>query len=137
MRPVSGSLRRLQRPETGASQTSAPHHLRKASVPWRECSRRDERLVRGSPARGREEADLCREFDSSATSAIAIHTPTPTSPHALIWCDALTSTRAEPAFALFQRAFKDFGLPSSIPTDNGTPFASVSAIVELSKLSVW
>ena len=55
----------------------------------------------------------------------------------LICCDALTSTRAEPAFTVFERAFKDFGLPRAIRTDNGTPFASASAIFGLSKLSVW
>lgn len=55
----------------------------------------------------------------------------------LICCDALTSTRAEPAFTVFERAFKDFGLPRVIRTDNGTPFASASAIFGLSKLSVW
>jgi putative transposase len=55
----------------------------------------------------------------------------------LICCDALTSTRAEPAFTVFERAFKDFGLPKSIRTDNGCPFASASAIFGLSRLSVW
>lgn len=55
----------------------------------------------------------------------------------LICCDALTSTRAQPAFTVFERAFRDFGLPRSIRTDNGTPFASASAIFGLSKLSVW
>jgi putative transposase len=55
----------------------------------------------------------------------------------LICCDALSSTRAEPAFTVFERAFKDFGLPRAIRTDNGCPFASASAIFGLSKLSVW
>jgi putative transposase len=55
----------------------------------------------------------------------------------LICCDALTSTRAVPAFTVFERAFKDFGLPRAIRTDNGCPFASASAIFGLSKLSVW
>ena len=55
----------------------------------------------------------------------------------LICCDALTSTRAQPAFTVFERAFKDFGLPRAIRTDNGTPFASASAIFGLSRLSVW
>jgi putative transposase len=32
----------------------------------------------------------------------------------LICCDALASTRAESAFTVFERAFKDFGLPRSI-----------------------
>src|SRR5580698_4349037 len=34
-------------------------------------------------------------------------------------------------------AFKDFGLPLSIRTDNGIPFASPSAFFGLSRLSVW
>lgn len=55
----------------------------------------------------------------------------------LICCDALTSTQAKPVFTVFERAFKDFGLPKAIRTDNGTPFASASAIFGLSKLSVW
>jgi putative transposase len=55
----------------------------------------------------------------------------------LICCDALTSTQAKPAFTVFERAFKDFGLPKAIRTDNGSPFASASAIFGLSKLSVW
>ena len=38
---------------------------------------------------------------------------------------------------MFERAFKDFGLPGAIRTDNGTPFASGNALVGLSKLAVW
>jgi putative transposase len=41
------------------------------------------------------------------------------------------------AFTVFERAFKDFGLPRAIRTDNGAPFASTSAFFGLSKLSVW
>jgi putative transposase len=55
----------------------------------------------------------------------------------LICCDALHSTQARSAFTVFERAFKDFGLPRAIRTDNGSPFASASAIFGLSKLSVW
>ena len=55
----------------------------------------------------------------------------------LICCDALHSTHAKAAFTVFERAFKDFGLPRAIRTDNGAPFASSSAIFGLSKLSVW
>jgi hypothetical protein len=40
------------------------------------------------------------------------------------------------AFTVFERAFKDFGLPASIRTDNGVPFASRSAFFGLSKLSM-
>jgi putative transposase len=55
----------------------------------------------------------------------------------LIVCDALETTREMYAFAVFERAFKDFGLPRAIRSDNGVPFASCSAFFGLSKLSVW
>ena len=55
----------------------------------------------------------------------------------LLVCDALESTREMYAFTVFERAFKDFGLPKAIRSDNGTPFASNSAFFGLSKLSVW
>jgi len=55
----------------------------------------------------------------------------------LICCDALSATKEMYAFTVFERAFKDFGLPLSIRTDNGVPFASASAFFGLSKLSVW
>jgi putative transposase len=55
----------------------------------------------------------------------------------LISCDALATTKEEFAFAVFERAFKDFGLPLAIRTDNGVPFASPHALFGLSKLSVW
>lgn len=55
----------------------------------------------------------------------------------LLCCDALGSTRESYAFTVFERAFKDFGLPRAIRTDNGVPFASRSAFFGLSKLSVW
>ena len=42
----------------------------------------------------------------------------------LICCEALCSTQASLAFTVFERLFKDFGLPSAIRTDNGVPFAS-------------
>jgi putative transposase len=55
----------------------------------------------------------------------------------LLCCDALETTREDYAFTVFERAFKDFGLPLAIRTDNGVPFASTSAFFGLSKLSVW
>ena len=55
----------------------------------------------------------------------------------LIACEGLASTRSDFAFAVFERAFKEFGLPQAIRTDNGTPFASSQALFGLSKLSVW
>ena len=55
----------------------------------------------------------------------------------LIACDALTSTKEAYAFTVFERIFKEFGLPRAIRTDNGIPFASPNALFGLSKLSVW
>ena len=55
----------------------------------------------------------------------------------LLCCDALSTTQEMYAFTVFERAFKDFGLPLAIRTDNGVPFASRSAFFGLSKLSVW
>jgi putative transposase len=55
----------------------------------------------------------------------------------LLSCEALESTRERYAFAVFERAFKDFGLPEAIRTDNGVPFASPFALYNLSKLAVW
>jgi putative transposase len=55
----------------------------------------------------------------------------------LICCEALGTTKAVYAFTVFERAFKDFGLPQAIRTDNGTPFASGGSFFGLTKLSVW
>jgi putative transposase len=55
----------------------------------------------------------------------------------LLCCEALETTREQYAFTVFERVFKDFGLPKAIRSDNGVPFASNSAFFGLSKLSVW
>jgi putative transposase len=55
----------------------------------------------------------------------------------LLTCEALGTTAELYAFTVFERVFKDFGLPQAIRTDNGVPFASANALYGLSKLSVW
>ncbi len=55
----------------------------------------------------------------------------------LISCEALETTKEKYAFSVFERAFKDFGLPKAIRTDNGNPFSNVQAMFGLSRLSVW
>lgn len=55
----------------------------------------------------------------------------------LLSCEALTSTKEEFAFEIFTRAFKEYGLPDSIRTNNGSPFASAQSFYNLTKLSVW
>ncbi len=55
----------------------------------------------------------------------------------LLACEGMASTKADFAFAVFERTFKKFGLPRAIRTDNGPPFADPHALFGLSKLSVW
>jgi len=55
----------------------------------------------------------------------------------LIACEALATTKEAYAFTVFERLFKEFGLPRAIRTDNGVPFASPNALFNLSRLSVW
>tara|TARA_R110000823_G_C15870763_1_gene494128 strand:+ start:102 stop:1265 length:1164 start_codon:yes stop_codon:yes gene_type:complete len=55
----------------------------------------------------------------------------------LLACEALESTKEVFAFTIFERVFKEFGLPVAIRTDNGVPFAAPTAFFGLSKLSVW
>ena len=55
----------------------------------------------------------------------------------LICCEGLESTREADAFNVFERIFKEYGLPKSIRSDNGVPFASPNALYGLSSLSVW
>jgi putative transposase len=55
----------------------------------------------------------------------------------LLCCEALETTKEVYAFTVFERVFKEFGLPKAIRTDNGVPFASGWALFGLSKLAVW
>jgi putative transposase len=47
------------------------------------------------------------------------------------------ATKEEYTFTVFERLFKERGLPSHIRSDNGVPFASAQALFNLSKLAVW
>jgi putative transposase len=55
----------------------------------------------------------------------------------LLTCEALLTTQARFAFTVFDRTFREFGLPTAIRTDNGVPFAAPTALYRLSKLAVW
>jgi putative transposase len=55
----------------------------------------------------------------------------------LLACEALSTTQERYAFAVFERAFQEYGLPEALRTDNGVPFASAHALYGLSKLAVW
>ena len=55
----------------------------------------------------------------------------------LIRCEGLQTTKEVYAFSVFEQAFKDFGVPTAIRTDNGVPFASPNALFNLSRLAIW
>jgi transposase InsO family protein len=55
---------------------------------------------------------------------------------ALLRCTALRSPKTIRVQPIFEGAFREFGLPERIRTDNGTPFASRGA-GGLSRLSIW
>jgi putative transposase len=55
----------------------------------------------------------------------------------LLACEGLESTKSVFASTVFERIFKEFGLPDAIRSDNGVPFASPNAFFGLSRLSVW
>ena len=47
----------------------------------------------------------------------------------LLLCEALESTREDPAITAFQQLFLERGLPGAIRSDNGVPFASPRMVV--------
>jgi len=52
----------------------------------------------------------------------------------LLTCEALLTTQEKFAFTVFERSFKEFGLPTD---RQRVPFASAHALYGLSKLAVW
>ena len=54
----------------------------------------------------------------------------------LLRCQAVEKTDTARVQAIFEAAFREYGMPRSMRTDNGPPFASCS-IAGLSRLSVW
>src|SRR5258705_3908 len=55
----------------------------------------------------------------------------------LLLCKAMESNAERTAFTVFERLFKERGLPQAIRSDNGLPFASPNGLFNLSRLSVW
>jgi putative transposase len=54
----------------------------------------------------------------------------------LLRCQAVEKTNTARVQAIFEAAFREYGLPQAIRTDNGAPFAS-RAPAGLSRLAVW
>lgn len=51
--------------------------------------------------------------------------------------DALTSTSGDPARVVFERVFREHGVPEQILTDNGSPFCAPASLGAISELSKW
>lgn len=54
----------------------------------------------------------------------------------LLRCEPLEGTQLKASKRVFEEAFREYGLPLRMRSDNGTPFAS-SSVGGLSRLSVW
>lgn len=54
----------------------------------------------------------------------------------LLRCQQVGKTRLAPVRGIFEAAFREYGLPDTIRTDNGGPFAT-GALAGLSRLAVW
>jgi len=54
----------------------------------------------------------------------------------LLRCQAVEKTDTARVQAIFEAAFREYGMPQAIRTDNGAPFAS-RALAGLSRLAVW
>jgi len=54
----------------------------------------------------------------------------------LLRCQAVEKTDTERVRAIFEAAFREYGMPLAIRTDNGPPFAS-RAVAGLSRIAVW
>lgn len=55
----------------------------------------------------------------------------------LLGCQGKRSVALQGTRSLFERVFDEYGLPSKILSDNGTPFAAPCSPRRLSRLSVW
>lgn len=55
----------------------------------------------------------------------------------MLGIEALPGTNFEGVQQAFEKAFEHYGLPDSILTDNGSPFASVLSVQGLTRLSAW
>ena len=54
----------------------------------------------------------------------------------LLGVEGLDTVSESQAWPVFERLFREYGLPRAIRTDNGTPFAATRAVGQLSHLSV-
>jgi len=75
----------------------------------------------------------CRTGDGARVDPLTI-----TDAHSryLLRCQAVAKTDTEAVRGICEAAFREYGMPEAMHTDNGAPFAS-RAVAGLSRLSVW
>jgi len=112
-----GLVKRRRKRRRGKAQGTALRHVKQPNALW--C------------------ADYKGEFRLGNRVYCYPLTITDYSSRFLLACEGLSSTKSDFAFSVFERAFKEYGIPQAIRTDNGIPFASPNAFFGMSKLSVW
>jgi putative transposase len=55
----------------------------------------------------------------------------------LLGCHGLEAPSCEASKPVFERLFREYGVPGAMLTDNGSPFAAAHSLARLSRLSVW
>lgn len=55
----------------------------------------------------------------------------------LLTVEGLESVREDLAMPVFERTFEEYGLPKTIRSDNGVPFAAPNGLFGLSRMAVW
>lgn len=81
-------------------------------------------------------ADFKGEFRTQDNVLCYPLTVTDANSRFLLACHGLSSTSSQDAQKVFERLFREVGLPAAIRSDNGCPFCS-RALSGLSRLSVW
>ena len=128
------------------------------AVPWKEKATMDlkREFVRRHEA-GERMTDLCREFEISREwgyelvrrvevegeaglvprSRAPVHSPHKT-PEALVELVGMEAIDGDAAWDVTARAFRQYGVPAVLRSDNGSPFAAPRALAALSALAaMW
>src|SRR6266496_3911446 len=119
-------------------------------MPWRETAPMKERMrfVTDWERDLYSMVELCERYGVSRTTDFKGHFRTRDSVYCypltvadqhtrfLLGCQGLLSTQGQGVRPIFDRLFREYGLPGAIRTDNGVPFAT-TGIHGLSVLNVW
>src|ERR1700686_2161883 len=95
-------------------------------MPWKASSVMEEKLrfVFECELGERTMSELCQRYEIARETGY------------LLRCQTVEKTDTARVQAIFEAAFREYGMPQAIRTDNGPPFAS-RAVAGLSRLTVW